>query len=588
MLPSYQDLFKEGRSLADLEAPYSLRLAILADSATDFLIPVLRALAARRHCKLDIFAAPFDVFEPLILNPQSDLYSFHPDFILIFFSSQRIKEQLYKAEDRSLYAAQFTERMTALWSGIRTHSSCRILQSNLPHPLERAYGNNFEQTISHSLGGIFDELNRRLVENIQRNNDVFLFDIANLANDVGRIQWSDERLWSLCRCSIKLDFLPLLASRLLDLLWATSGHAIKCIATDLDNVLWGGAIGDDGLEGILLGDYDAGNVFVNFQRFLLELKRRGIILAVISKNDEQTARLPFQQHPSMVLKESDFAVFIANWEPKPQNILRLQEKLNIDLSSIVFLDDRSFERNAVRSQLPSVIVPELPEDPALYLQTLSDMNLFEVGTRQLENIDRTAHFKNEAKRIETKALYENEDDYLASLKMKACIKKINQEMLPRVLELSNRSHQFNLMTRHYTQEDYERFMTGPSFLPLACFLSDRYGELGLIAVCLLRCEGSDLVVEELFISCRALGRGVEALLVGTIVDQAVRSGARSVIGKYRPNGKNDHAALFYERHGFRKEEAVKEETHWILSPLRGKPYKTHIIAIEDFLIEKTP
>ena len=286
-----------------------------------------------------------------------------------------------------------------------------------------------------------------------------------------------------------LEHLPLLAQSLLDTVFAASGMFAKCVVLDLDNTLWGGVIGDDGLEGIALGEFDEGEAFVAFQTFIRELKRRGIILAVVSKNEHAAAVLPFREHPHMVLKEEDISVFVANWDNKADNIRLVQKTLNIGFDSLVFLDDNPFERNIVRQFLPDVVVPDLPEDPSSYLQTLAGLNLFETASFSEADLQRADQYREEAQRELTKTHFTNINDYLGSLGMEIRLERFNAFNLPRIAQLSQRSNQFNLMTRRYGEAACEAMMSDPSIAPLTVKLADKFGDYGLISVVILKHAG---------------------------------------------------------------------------------------------------
>ncbi len=283
-------------------------------------------------------------------------------------------------------------------------------------PSERAFG-NYELKVAESVGSIFTEINYRLAVKAREAKNVLLNDVDFLAASVGRTQWFDARMWNMAKTPCRLEHLPLLAQSLLDTVFAASGMFTKCVVLDLDNTLWGGVIGDDGLEGIALGEFDEGEAFVAFQTFIRELKRRGIILAVVSKNEHANAVLPFREHPHMVLKEEDISVFVANWDNKADNIRLVQKTLNIGFDSLVFLDDNPFERNIVREFLPEVVVPDLPEDPSLYLQTLAGLNLFETASFSEADLQRADQYREEAQRELTKTHFTNINDYLTSLGM---------------------------------------------------------------------------------------------------------------------------------------------------------------------------
>ena len=350
----------------------------------------------------------------------------------------------------------------------------------------------------------------------------------------------------------RLEHLPLLAQSLLDTILAASGMFAKCVVLDLDNTLWGGVIGDDGLEGIALGEFDEGEAFVGFQTFIRELKRRGIILAVVSKNEHAAAVLPFREHPHMVLKEEDISVFVANWDNKADNIRLVQKTLNIGFNSLVFLDDNPFERNIVRQFLPDVVVPDLPEDPSLYLQTLAGLNLFETASFSEADLQRADQYREEAQRELTKTHFTNINDYLASLGMEIRLERFNAFNLPRIAQLSQRSNQFNLMTRRYGEAACEAMMSDASTVPLTVKLGDKFGDYGLISVVVLKDAGSDIEIDEYLMSCRVLQRGVEGFTMNNIFSYAARRGAKRVTGHYLPTKKNDMVKGFFKSFGFEK------------------------------------
>ena len=293
-------------------------------------------------------------------------------------------------------------------------------------------------------------------------------------------------------------------SRFIDTVLAATGVFTKCVILDLDNTLWGGVIGDDGLEGIALGEFDEGEAFVGLQKFIRELKRRGVLLAVVSKNEHANAILPFNEHPFMVLKEEDISAFVANWDNKADNIRLIQKTLNIGFNSFVFLDDNPFERNIVREYVPGVVIPELPDDPSSYLETLADLNLFETASFSEADLQRAAQYREEAQREIVKTQFTNVNDYLVSLGMQIKLERFSPFSLPRIAQLIQRSNQFNLMTRRYGEAACEAMMKDPAFAPLTLKLSDKFGDHELISVVVLKPAGEDLEIDEYLMSCRVL------------------------------------------------------------------------------------
>jgi FkbH-like protein len=352
------------------------------------------------------------------------------------------------------------------------------------------------------------------------------------------------------------------------------------VVLDLDNTLWGGVIGDDGLEGIALGEFDEGEAFVGFQTFIRELKRRGIILAVVSKNEHAAAILPFREHPHMVLKEEDISVFVANWDNKADNIRLVQKTLNIGFDSLVFLDDNPFERNIVRQFLPDVVVPDLPEDPSLYLETVAGLNLFETASFSEADLQRADQYREEAQRELTKTHFTNINEYLTSLGMEIRLERFNAFNLPRIAQLSQRSNQFNLMTRRYSEAACEAMMSDPSIAPLTVKLADKFGDYGLISVVILKSAGNDIEIDEYLMSCRVLQRGVESFTMNNIFSYAARQGAKRVTGRYIPTKKNDMVKDFFKSFGFEKVAGGEgAASQWALAVEAYRPRETFMTPV---------
>ena len=341
----------------------------------------------------------------------------------------------------------------------------------------------------------------------------------------------------------------------------------------------GGVIGDDGVDGIALSAHGggAGESFVRLQRFLKQLSQRGILLAVCSKNDESTALAPFREHPDMVLRREDIAMFVANWEDKASGLRRIQAELNIGLDSIVFLDDNPFERNLVRELLPEVIVPELPEDPAGFVTFLSELNLFETAYVSDEDRQRARLYQREAQRREAASGCASVEEYLRSLDMQATLARFDGFHLPRIAQLMQRSNQFNLCTRRLSEAQCGALAVDPGHLPLYVCLADRFGDHGLISVVVLERSAEALLIRDWLMSCRVLGRGVEQLLMNYVVARAAEFGVARVVGEYIPTPKNAMVRDFYAQFGFTRREAGANQ--WVLDVAAYRPAETHIRVV---------
>jgi len=440
------------------------------------------------------------------------------------------------------------------------------LSSNYVMPYERLFG-NYDLKHAGSWYDTVGEINRRIVLGARERNNVLVNDVDALASWYGRRTWYDERFWDLAKSFCATEHLPAVAQNITDISLAARGQTVKCIVLDLDNTLWGGVIGDDGVDGIRLSAHGDGEAFHRFQSFLLGLKKRGILLCVCSKNEHAAAIKPFEEHPDMVLRKEDITIFVANWENKAENIKRIRESLEIGYDSMVFLDDNPFERNSVRGILPDVIVPELPEDPADYTRALSELNLFETTAVSAEDSARADLYRAEFERRSVASTFSNFDEYLASLDMRIDVERFEPSRLGRISQLLQRSNQFNLTTHRYNEGECEAMMRDAGCIPLYGSLRDRFGDHGLISVIVARPDSfkSTLEITDWLMSCRVLARGVEEYLMNHVVQEAMRLNLEVVTGSYIPTAKNAMVKEFFARFGFEKsEERSGGSTRWRL------------------------
>jgi FkbH-like protein len=352
---------------------------------------------------------------------------------------------------------------------------------------------------------------------------------------------------------LSLDSIPYVASRVMDIICAAQGQFKKCLILDLDNTLWGGIIGDDGLENIQLGHgLGIGKAFTEFQQWIKKLQERGIIIAVCSKNNEETAKEPFIKHPEMVLKLDDISVFVANWDNKADNIRHIQSVLNIGFDSMVFLDDNPAERAIVRENIPGITVPELPEDPADYTEYLYGLNLFETLSYSAEDAERTKQYQVEAQRVSLQKAFTNEADFLKSLEMVSEVKGFEPFDIPRVAQLSQRSNQFNLRTIRYTEAEVRNLASDDRYRNFSFTLKDKFGDNGLICVIILekQQDAETLFIDTWFMSCRVLKRGMEQFTLNTIVNYARENGFKRIVGEYIETAKNKMVESHYPGLGF--------------------------------------
>jgi FkbH-like protein len=560
----YQRIVRAGKKLKLGESAPVIKLAILGDCSTQQLAVLIRVLLGEAGIRAEVYEGGFDAMELECCDPASALYRFAPDAIVILNSAQALRmAYLQQPGEGTGYAEDCLARISRIWDAIQANCSAMVLQSTFAIVPDSYFG-NFELHVPTSLRSITTALNARLAAATRDRSGILLHDVEAVASWVGRREFFDERAWDLWKLPCSLDHLPRIAKSIVDVLLAFRGRVVKCVVVDLDNTLWGGVIGDDGLEGIALSTHGggAGESFVRLQLYLRQLRRRGILLAVCSKNDEATALLPFLQHPDMVLKRDDISVFVANWDDKANGIRRVRAELNISLDSIVFLDDNVFERNLVRELLPEVIVPELPEDPSSVVAFLSELNLFETTSLSKEDLQRALQYQKEAERRESAARFMNVQEFLRSLDMQIVVSRFDRFHVPRIAQLMQRSNQFNLCTRRLSESECGALMQDNAFIPLYATLADRFGDHGLISVVVLERQWSALIVRDWLMSCRVLARGVEQFLMNHVVTQAQQLGLPSVIGEYIPTPKNGMVREFFQQFGFERVSA--QEDTWVL------------------------
>lgn len=574
----YGRLVKRARQLASGSGP-KFRLALLADVSTQHLVPLLRVLFSDNGYDTEVYEAGFDTLQVETLDPDSGLYAFRPHAIVILQSTVKLRNAFYHAfGNRTSFAAAQADSIEAVWTAIRAQTSALIVQATFALPCERPFG-NFGRVADGDLSSAAAEVNREVCLRARRHSSILINDIDFLAGWVGRRQFFDEKLWGLAKTLCALEFLPDVAQNIVDICLASGGRAVKCVVLDLDNTLWGGVIGDDGLEGIALGELDEDGAFRSFQCYLRELSARGIILAVCSKNNEDIARSVFQKHPGMVLKEEHIAVFIANWDDKASNIRRIREILNIGFDSMVFLDDSPFERNLVRQTIPEVIVPELPEDPALYVRAISELNLFETASQSSLDAGRAGLYQDQQKRDAASRKFATLEEYLQSLNTVAHCKRFEPAALGRISQLIQRSNQFNLTTRRYSEADCKAMMENREhYLPFTISVEDRFGDFGLINIVILRLQaGGDLEIDTFLMSCRVLQRGVEQLAMNKIFDYARKGNYACVRGQYIPTAKNIMVKSFFEQFGFQQTGKSEDgASQWRLASADYVPRKVFI------------
>lgn len=531
-----------------------IRLAILGNCATQFFSEAVKGYGRLSELNLNVYDADYNQIDEQLLNPSSEVYTFGADIILIWLSSEKIYEEYLDEEliNRCCFAEKYMQKIEHYWELISKNSNARIIQMNFNEIDDKVMG-QYSCKVDSTFIYQIRKLNYVLAEKSSKNNKIYPVDALAVQIDLGRMTFFNAPLYYNAKMPVAMNALPYLAGAVIDVVKAMSGRIKKCIILDLDNTLWGGVIGDDGMGGIEIGELGKGHVFANLQRWIKQLKDYGIILAVCSKNNEDTAKEPFENHEEMVLRLSDISLFVANWDDKASNIKLIQETLNIGMDSIIFLDDNPFERNLVKEKYPDIEVPDLPQDPALWLTFLQRMNYFDTVSYTGAGSDRTKLYQAEFERRKLEQNYETIDDYLQSLLMEGTAKAFEPVMYPRIAQLTQRTNQFNLRTVRYTEDEIQKIAEDDAYVTLAFTLKDKFGGHGLVAVVIMKkVSEEELFVDTWLMSCRVLKRGMEEFIINKMIQEAKEKGFKIILSEYIPTLKNGMVKDIYEAMGFDK------------------------------------
>jgi FkbH-like protein len=563
-------------------AKRAVRIHVAGSSTTSAFLPLLTVAAAQTGVVLEVHEGAFGQYQQEVLDPSSPLYANDPDVVLFAIDQSQVRLPEHSDAPEAEVRAE-AERWTSLWQTVAERCRARILVHGFVVPPERPLG-HLTAALPGSRSAMLGALNARLAASAGER--VRFVDCDWLASLVGKERWSDARYWNLAKHAVAPSALPILARHTAAVLAAMVGLTKKCLVLDLDNTIWGGVVGEDGIDGIQLGGGVTGEAFVAFQQHLLALKRRGILLAVVSKNNDADAREPFERHPEMRIRLDDVAVFLASWEPKPDQLREVAARLGIGLDSLVFVDDNPVERAAVRRFCPEVDVITLPRDPSGYVRAVANYLLFEPDAVTDEDGRRTERYRARADVQAAREQASSLEDFLADLAMTATVRPILDIDRSRVVQLLGKTNQFNLTTRRHGAGDVDDFVTDPRSIDLTFRLADRYDDHGLVGVVLARPGPSDesLDIDTWLMSCRVLGRTLEATMLHELCLVAIDRGFATITGSYVRTSKNAMVADVYGRHGFVCVHEDTDGSRWAYDlRQRGPVPATHIRVVREEL-----
>jgi FkbH-like protein len=536
----------------------SIRLALLGSCTLTHLIAGIRVGALRRGIWVDVYEGPYGMYRQELQDPSSGLHAFKPDVLLLSLDAHH----LMGTEGASV--ARALSDISDCWRLAKQSLGCTIIQQTVLPVFRPILGNNEHRYLQSPLT-LVTKLNEGL-RTLADEKGTHVLAVDMVAARDGITEWHDEALWHRSKQEVHPRVLDVYGDEVGRLLAAIRGRSYKCLVLDLDNTLWGGVIGDDGLTGIAIGQGSAvGEAHLAFQRYALDLSRRGILLAVCSKNEEANALEVFDRHPEMLLRRIHISCFVANWEDKASNLRQIARRLNIGTDSLVFVDDNPFERNLVRQELPEVAVPELPEDPAAFAACIAAAGYFEALSITNEDQERVNQYRANAEREQLRESTTDMAGYLQSLRMELHCGPFDPIGLQRIVQLINKTNQFNLLTRRYTDTEVQAVMADAAALHLQFRLQDRFGDNGVIAIVIGKLDAErKLVIDTWLMSCRVLGRQVEAATLNVVAKRASAMGATALIGSFRPTPKNEMVRDHYPKLGFDELGQQDGETRWVL------------------------
>lgn len=556
-------------------------IAILGGSSTSEIKNILELFLLKNNIKPNFYESEYNKYYEDALFGSDGLDKFSPDIIYIHTTNKNIASYP-SSEDgmdevNDLLASEI-QKYESIWSAL-SKFDCAIIQNNFDLPSDRSLG-NLDCYDFRGKTHFINKLNDGFSLNAREIKNLYINDINYLSSYMGIMTWFDKSLWHQAKYALSLNAIPELSFNISKIVSSIFGRSKKCLVLDLDNTCWGGVIGDDGLNGISIGtETPVGESFSAFQEYVQELKDRGIALAVCSKNDFLNAQEGFS-HPESILNFEDFTSFKANWNTKDRNILEIADEINIGIDSLVFIDDNPAERSLVSSQLPSIGVPDVGSNVVNFIEHIDRNGFFEPISLSEDDINRNQYYIDNSKRAHNQAAFKNYDEFLASLEMTAEIKTFDPIYLERITQLTNKTNQFNLTTKRYTAGEIEAVASSKKHIKIYGKLTDKYGENGLVAICIGRIEQQSCHMDLWLMSCRVLKRGLELAMLDELVKQCKINNLSEIIGHYYKSSKNNMVADLYKSFGFSEVEMNQDSSTWKLD-LKNYKMKNKFIGIND-------
>ncbi len=571
-------LREKGREkLVDKLALTKFKLAILRSFTVEPIVPLLRAEAFAYGIDLEVHVGDFNTYVQDMLDSQSSLYRFAPNAVILAVRVDQAAPELWRdfadlAPDTAQQAAERVVRGYEQWIGaFRKHTQAALIIHSLERPSAPSLGVLDSQS-EVGQSGLVRQINRELRRITAGFHGVYVLEYDALVSRHGSDHWHDERKWLMARLPIAASHLLHMAREWMRFIVPLSGRTAKVLVVDLDNTLWGGVIGEDGMTGIKLGPEYPGAAYQALHRVLLDLSRKGILLAVCSKNNLDDAMEALEKHPGMLVRPKDFAAMRINWTDKAQNLREIAQELNVGIDALAFLDDNPFEREQVRAALPEVTVLDLGKNPLEYASVVRNCAAFERLTLSSEDQQRTEMYAAQKQRAGAEQNFQSKEDFFRFLEQEAELEPVSDLTLARIAQLTQKTSQFNLTTRRYTEPQIAEMAKRPEWHIFSIRVRDRFGDHGLVGVAIAHDEGEQCEVDTFLLSCRVIGRTVETALLAHLAESAVQRGRKQLFGWFLPTKKNAPARDFYSQHGFNRQETNGSGSLWTLD-LKGSPLR---------------
>jgi len=547
------------KKLQEIEFQKKIKVAVLASFTINGLEETIRVKCAENKIQCITYVGNYNQYNQEILNNDSNLYKFSPDVTLLILDTRSVLGDLFYSpfsvsiNNRKEIIQNKIDEISSLVSTFVNNTKSKLIITNFNVPTYSPYGINENKT-EYGIKKMVMDLNEKLESKLKNEPSVYVYDFNGFITKHGEKNVFDYKQYFFGDIKISLNYIPYFTNEFMGYIKSILGLNKRCIVLDLDNTLWGGIVGEDGFEGIKLGDDSIGRAFVEFQKQILALHKRGIVLAINSKNNFEDAIKVIKDHPNMILREEHFGCLKINWNDKLTNFKEISKELNFGLDTMIFFDDDPVNRELIRSSIPEVLVVDLPNDPSFFASTLMSMNDFNVLKITEEDLKRGKMYVQQRQRLELKSQSGNIKDFLKQLEIKIRIKEANEFTIPRISQLTLKTNQFNLTTRRYQEEDIRKFANDESKIVGCAHVEDKFGDNGITGAYIINKDSSDeWTIDTFLLSCRVIGRGIEDGILDDIIKKAKEDNIKKIKGEFIPTKKNKPAEDFLSNFGFKKE-----------------------------------